>query len=81
MLIVGSFLVLAAPLVQTAGRGRAHLRRGAHSTCKLILEMCLRFSNIKAPKSSHAIYIYIYMIIIIIIELRDLICMLDFFEL
>ena len=59
-LIVGSFLVLAASPVQTAGRGRAQQRRGAHSTCKLILEMCVRFSNIKAPKSSHAIYIYDY---------------------
>ena len=38
-----SFLVLAAPLVQTAGRGRAQQRRGAYSTCKLILEMCASF--------------------------------------
>ena len=37
------FLVLAAPPVQTAGRGRAQQRRGAHSTCKLILEMCASF--------------------------------------
>ena len=37
------FLVLAAPPVQTAGRGRAHQRRGAHSTCKLIFEMCAGF--------------------------------------
>ena len=43
VLIVVLFLVLAAPPVQTAGRGRAHLRRGAHSTCKLILEMCASF--------------------------------------
>ena len=42
MLIV-VFSYLAAPPVQTAGRGRAHLRRGAHSTCKLILEMCAGF--------------------------------------
>ena len=34
------FLDLAAPPVQTAGRGRARLRRGAHSTCKLIFELC-----------------------------------------
>ena len=43
MLIVGSFLVLAAPPVRTASRGRAQQRRGAHSTSKLILEMCASF--------------------------------------
>ena len=33
------FLVLAAPPIQTAGQGRARLRRGAHSTCKLIIDL------------------------------------------
>ena len=38
-----SFLILAAPPVQTAGRGRTQRRRGAHSICKLISEMCAGF--------------------------------------
>ena len=56
-LTVGSFLVLAAPPVQTAGRGRAHLRRGAHSTCKLIFEMCAGFLILKLL-NPHILYIY-----------------------
>ena len=43
MLIVGSFFILAAPPVQTAGRGRAQQRRGAHSTCKLIIDLYAGF--------------------------------------
>ena len=66
MLIVGSFLVLAAHPVQTAGRGRAHLRRGAHSTCKLILEMCAGFL---ISKFLNPHMFYIYMSIIIIVEI------------
>ena len=53
------FLVLDAPPVQTAGRGRAHLRRGAHSTCKLILEMCVGFL-ISKFLNPHMFYIYDY---------------------
>ena len=43
--MVGSFsyFVLAVPPVHTAGRGRAHLRRGAHSTSKLIFESRVGF--------------------------------------
>ena len=59
MLIVGSFLVLAAPPVQTAGRGRAHLRRGAHSTCKLIFDLCAGFPVLKVI-NPHMPYTYIY---------------------
>ena len=59
MLIVGSFLVLAAPPVQTAGRGRAHLRRGAHSTCKLILKICASFLILKFL-NPHMFYVYLY---------------------
>ena len=54
------FLILAAPPVRSVGRGRAQQRRGAHSTCKLILEMCARFLILKFLKSSHVLYIYIY---------------------
>ena len=43
------FLDLAAPPVQTAGRGRAHLRRGTDSTCKLIFELCVGFLKLKFP--------------------------------
>ena len=53
------FLVLAAPPVQTAGRGRTHLRTGAHSTCKLILEMCAGFLILKLL-NPHMFYIYDY---------------------
>ena len=55
----GPFSYLAAPPVQTAGRGRAYLRRGAHSTCMLILEMCAGFPllNLLNP---HMLYIYDY---------------------
>ena len=54
------FSGLAAPPVRSAGRGRAQQRRGAHSTCKLILEMCARFLILKLLKFSHVLYIYIY---------------------
>ena len=55
--MVGSFfLVLAAPQVQTAGRGRAHLRRGSHSTCKLIFELCVGFLKLKVI-NPHIFYI------------------------
>ena len=56
----GPFSCLAAPPVQIAGRGRAHLHRGAHSTCKLILEMCASFLilNLLNP---HMFCIYTYM--------------------
>ena len=60
LLFVPFFLILAAPPVRIAGRGRAQQRRGAHSTCKLILEMCARFLILKLLKSSHVLYIYIY---------------------
>ena len=53
------FLILAAPPVQTAGRGRAHLRRGAHSTCKLISEMCASFLILKLV-NPHMFYTYDY---------------------
>ena len=66
MLISGSFSYLAAPPVQTAGRGRAHLRRGAHSTCKLIFDLCAGFPVLKVINPH---MFYRYMIIIIIIEL------------
>ena len=66
MLIVGSFLVLAAPPVQTAGRGRTHQRRGAHSTCKLIFDLCAGFPVLKVINPH---MFYRYMIIIIIIKL------------
>ena len=59
MLIVGSFLVLAAPPIQTAGRGRAHQRRGAHSTCKLIFDLCAGFPVLKVI-NPHMFYIYLY---------------------
>ena len=59
MLIVGSFLVLAAPPVRTAGPGRAQQRRGAHSTCKLIFEMCAGFLILKFL-NPHMLYIYDY---------------------
>ena len=62
------FSGLATPPVQSAGRGRAQQRRGAHSTCKLILEMCARFLILKLLKSSHVLYIHICLIILIIIE-------------
>ena len=55
------FSGLAAPPVRSVGRGRAQQRRGAHSTCKLILEMCARFLILKLLKSSHVLYIYICM--------------------
>ena len=58
MLIVGSFLVLAAPPVQTAGRGRAQQRRGAHSTCKLIFDLCAGFPVLKVI-NPHMFYIFI----------------------
>ena len=45
--------------MQTAGRGRAHLRRGAHSTCKLIFELCVGFLDIKVI-NPHMFYIYEY---------------------
>ena len=41
-----SLQIRAAPPVQTAGRGRVRLRRGAHSTCKLIFELCAVFLDI-----------------------------------
>ena len=53
------FLVLAAPPVQTAGRGRAQRRRGAHSTCKLILKMCESFLILKLL-NPHMFYVYLY---------------------
>ena len=52
------FLVLAAPPVQTAGRGQTHLRRGAHSTCKLIFELCVGFQKLKVI-NPHIFYIEI----------------------
>ena len=66
MLIVGSFLVLAAHPVQIAGRGRAHQRRGAHSTCKLIFDLCAGFPVLKVINPD---MFYRYIIFIIIIEL------------
>ena len=53
------FSGLAAPPVRSVGRGRAQQRRGAHSTCKLILEMCASFLilNLLNP---HMLYIYDY---------------------
>ena len=48
------------PPVQTAGRGRAQQRRGAHSTCKLILEMCASFLILKLL-NPHMFCIYTYM--------------------
>ena len=59
LFIVRSFSGLAAPPVRSAGRGRAQQRRGAHSTCKLILEMCASFLilNLLNP---HMLYIYDY---------------------
>ena len=62
----GPFSGLAAPPVRIAGRGRAQQRRGAHSTCKLILEMCAGFLILKLLNPH---MFYIYMIIIIIIEI------------
>ena len=63
------FLILAAPPVRSVGRGRAQQRRGAHSTCKLILEMCARFLILKLLKILTCfVYIHICMIILIIIE-------------
>ena len=59
VLISDSFSCLAAPPVQTAGRGRAHLRKGAHSTCKLIFEMCAGFLILKLL-NPHMFYIYDY---------------------
>ena len=53
------FLILAAPPVQTAGRGRAQRRSGAHSTCKLILEMCESFLILKLL-NTHMFYVYLY---------------------
>ena len=53
------FLVLAAPPVQIAGRGRAQQRRGARSTCKLILEMCASFLILKFL-NPHMFYVYLY---------------------
>ena len=55
----GPFSCLAAPPVRTAGRGRAQQGRGAHSTCKLILEICASFLIYKSYKSSHILHIYI----------------------
>ena len=72
--MVGFFLVLAAPPVQTAGRGRAHLRRGAHSSCKLIFELCAGFLDIKVI-NPHMFYIYMNIIIII----GKFICMLQLY--
>ena len=64
------FFGLAAPPVRSAGRGRAQQRRGAHSTCKLILEMCARFLILNLLKILTCfVYIHICMIIIIIIDL------------
>ena len=56
----GPFSGLAAPPVQTAGRGRAQQRRGVHSTCKLILEMCASFLILKLL-NPHMFCIYTYM--------------------
>ena len=53
------FLILAAPPVRSAGRGRAQQHRGAHSTCKLILEMCASFLILN-PLNPHMLYIYDY---------------------
>ena len=59
--MVGSFscFVLAAPPVQTAGRGRAHLRKGAHSTYKLIFELCTGFLILKFLNPHISLYIEI----------------------
>ena len=58
--MVGSFsyFVLAAPSVQTAGRGLAHLRIGAHSTCKLIFESCAGFYLDIKVINPHMFYIW-----------------------
>ena len=53
------FSGLAAPPVPSAGRGRAQQHRGAHSTCKLILEMCASFLILKFL-NPHIFYVYLY---------------------
>ena len=55
----GPFSCLAAPPVRTAGRGRAQQRRGAYSTCKLMLEMCESFLILKLL-NPHMFYEYLY---------------------
>ena len=59
MLISGFFSYLAAPLVQLAGRGRAQQRRGTHSTCKLIFELCVDFLKLKFINPHIFLYIEI----------------------
>ena len=66
---------LAIPRQRPTRQGQSGLHRGAHSTCKLILEMCAGFLILKLL-NPHVLYIY--MIIIIIIEIWDFICMLPF---
>ena len=66
------FLVLAAPPVQTAGRGRVHLRRGSHSTYKLMFELCVSFLKLKFINPHTFLYKNLNMFIIIIIDLQEI---------